>query len=107
MSRRSRCWLFGTAVQLSAGVVVLINVVLSRLQQAEADGSGVSEMGLSMVRSDQPARLYAQTIRVSIWAVLGLWLARRLARLLRADRPLTIRGDRHHAGDRWRRGLAG
>src|SRR5918992_3971511 len=44
--------------------------------------AGVSEMGLSMVRSDQPARLYAQTIRVSIWAVLGLWLARRLARLL-------------------------
>ena len=29
--------LFGTAVQLSAGVVVLINVVLSRLQQAEAE----------------------------------------------------------------------
>jgi hypothetical protein len=39
-------------------------------------------MGLSMVRSDQPARLYAQTIRVSLWAVLGLWLARRLARLI-------------------------
>ena len=39
-------------------------------------------MGLSIVRSDQPARLYAQTIRVSLWAVLGLWLARRLARLL-------------------------
>ena len=29
--------LFGTAVQLSAGVVVLINVVMSRLQQAEAE----------------------------------------------------------------------
>ena len=42
----------------------------------------MSEMGLSMVRSDQPAQLYAQTIRVSIWAVLGLWLARRLIRLL-------------------------
>ena len=28
--------LFGTAVQLSAGVVVLINVVLSRLEQAVA-----------------------------------------------------------------------
>ena len=27
---------FGFAVQLSAGVVVVINVVLSRLQQAEA-----------------------------------------------------------------------
>ena len=39
-------------------------------------------MGLSMVRSDQPARLYAETIRVSLWAVLGLWLARRLGRLL-------------------------
>jgi DNA segregation ATPase FtsK/SpoIIIE, S-DNA-T family len=38
-------------------------------------------MGLSMVRSDQPARLYGETIRVSLWAVLGLWLARRLARL--------------------------
>src|SRR3982751_6547468 len=46
------------------------------------NGSGVSDMGLSMVRSDQPAQLYAQSIRVSIWAVLGLWLARRLARLL-------------------------
>jgi S-DNA-T family DNA segregation ATPase FtsK/SpoIIIE len=39
-------------------------------------------MGLSMVRSDQPARLSAETIRVSLWAVLGLWLARRLARLV-------------------------
>jgi hypothetical protein len=38
-------------------------------------------MGLSLVRSDQPARLYGETIRVSLWAVLGLWLARRLARL--------------------------
>ena len=28
---------FGLAVQLSAGVVVLINVVLSRLEQAEAE----------------------------------------------------------------------
>ena len=32
--------LFGLAVQLSAGVVVLINVVLSRLQQAEAEEVG-------------------------------------------------------------------
>ena len=32
--------LFGTAVQLSAGVVVLINVVMSRLQQAEAERIG-------------------------------------------------------------------
>ena len=39
-------------------------------------------MGLSMVRSDQPARLYGETIRVSLWAVVGLWLARRLVRLL-------------------------
>ena len=31
---------FGTAVQLSAGVVVLINVVLSRLQHAEAERIG-------------------------------------------------------------------
>jgi hypothetical protein len=38
-------------------------------------------MGLSMVRSDQPARLYGETIRVSLWAVLGLWLARRVVRL--------------------------
>ena len=37
-------------------------------------------MGLSMVRSDQPARLYPETVRVSLWAVLGLWLARRSAR---------------------------
>ena len=28
---------FGLAVQLSAGVVVLINVVLSRLEQAKAE----------------------------------------------------------------------
>jgi S-DNA-T family DNA segregation ATPase FtsK/SpoIIIE len=35
-----------------------------------------------MVRSDQPARLYAETVRVSLWAVLGLWLARRLGRLI-------------------------
>jgi hypothetical protein len=31
---------FGTAVQLSAGVVVVINVVLSRLEQAEAQRNG-------------------------------------------------------------------
>ena len=31
---------FGTAVQLSAGVVVLINIVLSRLQQVEAERNG-------------------------------------------------------------------
>jgi hypothetical protein len=31
---------FGTAVQLSAGVVVLINVVMSRLQQAESERIG-------------------------------------------------------------------
>ena len=30
----------GTAVQLSAGVVVVINVVLSRLEQAEAQRIG-------------------------------------------------------------------
>jgi S-DNA-T family DNA segregation ATPase FtsK/SpoIIIE len=35
-----------------------------------------------MVRSDQPAQLYAQTVRVSLWAVVGLWLARRLVRLV-------------------------
>jgi hypothetical protein len=32
--------LFGTAVQLSAGIVVVINVVLSRLDQAEAHRIG-------------------------------------------------------------------
>jgi len=32
--------LFGLAVQLSAGVVVLINVVLSRLQEADASTGG-------------------------------------------------------------------
>ena len=31
---------FGTAVQLSAGIVVVINVVLSRLEQAEAQRIG-------------------------------------------------------------------
>ena len=31
---------FGTAVQLSAGLVVVINVVLSRLEQAEAERVG-------------------------------------------------------------------
>jgi hypothetical protein len=39
-------------------------------------------MGLSMVRSDQPARLYPEVVRVSLGTVLGLWLARRLVRLL-------------------------
>ena len=32
--------LFGTAVQLSAGVVVLINVVMSRVEQAGAERFG-------------------------------------------------------------------
>ena len=31
---------FGTAVQLSAGIVIVINVVLSRLEQAEAQKIG-------------------------------------------------------------------
>ena len=31
---------FGLAVQLSAGVVVLINVVLARLQEADASTGG-------------------------------------------------------------------
>jgi hypothetical protein len=39
-------------------------------------------MGLSLVRSDQPARLYPEVVRVSLWAVVGLWLARRLIRLI-------------------------
>ena len=32
--------LFGTVVQLSAGVVVVINVVMSRLEQANAEQNG-------------------------------------------------------------------
>ena len=39
-------------------------------------------MGLSVVRADQPARIVPEVVRVSLWAVLGLWLARRLGRLL-------------------------
>ncbi len=39
-------------------------------------------MGLSVVRADQPARIVPEIVRVSLWAVLGLWLARRLGRLL-------------------------
>jgi S-DNA-T family DNA segregation ATPase FtsK/SpoIIIE len=39
-------------------------------------------MGLSMVRSDRPARFYPEVVRVSLWLVVGLWLARRLARLI-------------------------
>ena len=31
---------FGTAVQLSAGIVVVINVVMSRLEQANAEKIG-------------------------------------------------------------------
>ena len=39
-------------------------------------------MGLSTVRADQPARIVPEIVRVSLWAVFGLWLARRLGRLL-------------------------
>ena len=39
-------------------------------------------MGLSVVRADQPARIVPEIVRVSLWAVLGMWLARRLGRLL-------------------------
>lgn len=39
-------------------------------------------MGLSPVRADQPARIMPEVVRVSWWAVFGLWLARRLGRLL-------------------------
>jgi DNA segregation ATPase FtsK/SpoIIIE, S-DNA-T family len=39
-------------------------------------------MGLSMVRSDRPARFYPEVVRVSLWLVVGIWLARRLARLI-------------------------
>ena len=35
-----------------------------------------------MVRSDRPARFYPEVVRVSLWLVVGLWLARRLARLI-------------------------
>ena len=38
-------------------------------------------MGLSLTRDDHPALLRPEYIRVSLWAVFGLWLARRLARL--------------------------
>jgi hypothetical protein len=34
-------------------------------------------MGLSTVRADQPARIVPEIVRVSLWAVFGLWLARR------------------------------
>lgn len=39
-------------------------------------------MGLSKVRDDHPIFFRPETIRISLWAVLGLWLARRLARLI-------------------------
>ena len=39
-------------------------------------------MGLSVARADQPARIVPEIVRVSLWAVFGLWLARRLGRLL-------------------------
>jgi hypothetical protein len=38
-------------------------------------------MGLSLGRDDHPALLRPEYIRVSLWAVFGMWLARRLARL--------------------------
>ena len=37
--------------------------------------------GLSAGRDDPAVFLRPQTVRVSLWAVFGLWLARRLARL--------------------------
>lgn len=39
-------------------------------------------MGLSLVRADRPARFYPEVVRVSLWLVVGVWLARRLLRLL-------------------------
>jgi hypothetical protein len=51
-------------------------------------------MGLSMVRSDRPARFYPEVVRVSLWLVIGLWLARRLSRLVvlivRSPTALTV-----------------
>ena len=38
--------------------------------------------GMSGGRDDRALLLRPQVIRVSLWAVLGLWLARRLTRLL-------------------------
>ena len=38
--------------------------------------------GLSTGRDDPAVFLRPQVVRVSLWAVLGLWLARRLFRLL-------------------------
>lgn len=35
-----------------------------------------------MLRTDPPARVVPEVVRVSLWAVFGLWLARRLGRLL-------------------------
>src|SRR5918993_5225812 len=38
--------------------------------------------GMSGGRDDRAVLLRPQVVRVSLWAVLGLWLARRLTRLL-------------------------
>jgi S-DNA-T family DNA segregation ATPase FtsK/SpoIIIE len=38
-------------------------------------------MGLSLGRDDHPAPLRPEYVRVSLWAVFGMWLARRLVRL--------------------------
>jgi hypothetical protein len=37
--------------------------------------------GLSAGRDDRALLLRPQVVRVSLWAVFGLWLARRLVRL--------------------------
>ena len=38
--------------------------------------------GMSGGRDDRAVLLRPQVVRVSLWAVLGIWLARRLGRLL-------------------------
>lgn len=39
-------------------------------------------MGLSTLRDDPAVVIRPESVRISLWAVLGLWLARRLGRLL-------------------------
>ena len=61
-----------------------------------AGRQGPIMMGLSTGRDEPAAFFRPEVIRVSLWLVLALWLARQLARLMRLDHPHPVRGRDHH-----------
>ena len=75
------CVLFGLVLGASP-VGDAVNTAVAAVGGWAAARLGRAVMGLSTGRDDPAVFLRPQVVRVSLWAVFGLWLARRLTRLL-------------------------